>query len=115
MKFFSDTRDWLPAVASSGFVLGTRFHGCLIGLLAGVPSFVFLHDARTREMCELLDIPGKDVRDVGEIDIRALYDSLNLESLDAAYSRLYRNYIDFLDENDLDHCLGAESRSGPPA
>ena len=87
------------------FVLGTRFHGCLIGLLAGVPSFVFVHDARTREMCELLRIPHLDVRHVGEINVRAIYDSLDLEALQSAYSRLYQNYVDFLDENGLDHCL----------
>ena len=105
MKVFSDPREWLDAVSSADLVLGTRFHGGVIGLFAGVPCVVFVHDARTREMCDLLQLPSIDVRKVDRIDVRELYDALNLEPLVTTYSRLYRNYVDFLDENDLDHCL----------
>jgi hypothetical protein len=105
MKVFSDPREWFAAVERVDFVLGTRFHGCLIGLLVGVPCFAFVHDARTREMSELLQIPSMDVRRVREIDARVLHDNLNLDLLKTTYSRQYRNYVEFLDENDLDHCL----------
>ncbi len=105
MKVFSDPREWFAAVERVDFVLGTRFHGCLAGQLVGVPCVVFVHDARTREMCDLLQLPSMDVRKVDRIDVRELYDALNLESLVTTYPRLYRNYVDFLDENDLDHRL----------
>jgi Polysaccharide pyruvyl transferase len=105
MKVFSETGDWLNAVRHADLVLGTRFHGCVVGLLAGVPCMLFVHDARTREMSELLQIPRLDVSSVREIDVGTLYDSLNLEPTQASYAGLYRNYVEFLDENDLEHGL----------
>lgn len=105
MKVFTDVSDWLCAVQASEFVLGTRFHGCLIGLLGGVPSVMFTHDARTREMCELLSVPQVDVRDARGIDVRSLYESVDIDALEAAYLPLYRNYVEFLDENRLEHRL----------
>ncbi len=105
MRVYSELNTWLAAVQQSDFVLGTRFHGCLVALLGGVPCFVIVHDARTREMCELLRIPHEDVRNVGAIDVRGLYDTLDIEGLETTYRLRFRNYVDFLDENSLSHCL----------
>ena len=105
MSVFTDPHEWLLAVQASDFVVGTRFHGCLIGLLAGVPSVMFVHDTRTREMCELLKVPHFDVRDIDRLDVRSLYESVDVDALEAAYPPLYRNYIEFLDENRLGHRL----------
>jgi hypothetical protein len=105
MKVYWDTGEWLAAITQSDFVMGTRFHGCLIGLLGGVPSFVFVHDARTRELCELLQIPRADVRDVRNIDVGALYESLDLGPMETTYADLYRNYVEFLEENEIPHRL----------
>lgn len=105
MAVYWDTGSWRDAVATCDFVLGTRFHGCLIAVLAGVPAFVFVHDARTREMCELLQLPHQNVRDVDALDVRALYDSLDLAATVTAHAGLYKNYVSFLDENGLAHRL----------
>lgn len=104
-RVYASTGAWLEAVAECDLVLGTRFHGTLIGLLAGVPGIIFVHDARTRELCELLQIPHRDVRTVDAIDIDTLLDSLDFAPLMSTYPRLYRNYVEFLDENGLEHAL----------
>jgi hypothetical protein len=106
MAVFSDTQAWLSAVGRCDFVLGTRFHGCLVGLLTGVPCLIVVHDARTREMCELLCIPHLEARTVTTLDVDRLYRSLNLDELKATYSRRCHDYCDFLNENDLDHRVG---------
>jgi Polysaccharide pyruvyl transferase len=108
MKAYPDVESWRAEMARFDFVLGTRFHGCLIALLAGTPCHVFAHDARTLEMCELLQIPHRDIRRSVDLDLRALYESLDLGALIAAYRRQYQNYVDFLDENQLDHVLKRE-------
>jgi len=105
MKTFFDVDEWIRKMGFFDFVLGSRFHGCLAALLAEVPCFMIVHDARTREMCELLKIPHTDVRKVDNIDINALYDSLDLISMQTAYRYLYQNYIQFLEENNVPHCL----------
>jgi hypothetical protein len=109
MKVYWNTGEWLAAITKLDFVMGTRFHGCLIGVLGGVPSFVFVHDARTRELCEMLNIPRVDVRDVRKIDVEVLYESLDLRPMEATYADLYRNYVEFLDENGLPHRLSRQS------
>ena len=62
MTAFFDIEDWMNYIRNFHFVLGTRFHGTLIALLNGIPSVAFVIDARTREMCELLNIPHVDIK-----------------------------------------------------
>lgn len=99
--------EWRAAMERFDFVVGTRFHGSLIAVLAGVPCFVFAHDARTRELCELLQLPHARVTEQRTVDIDALYDSLNLKSLEQTYRQLHENYIQFLEENGFEHNLAA--------
>lgn len=38
--------------------VNTRIHGTVMSLMAEVPSICFLHDTRTRELCDVLGIPS---------------------------------------------------------
>lgn len=99
--------EWRAALERFDFVVGTRFHGSLIAVLAGVPCFVYTHDARTRELCELLRLPHAPVTEQRSVDIDALYCSLDLRPLEQTYRQLYENYIQFLEENGFEHNLAA--------
>jgi polysaccharide pyruvyl transferase WcaK-like protein len=46
------------------FVVGTRIHGAMLGLQAGIPSLCIAHDSRTREMCEVMQVPFVMAADV---------------------------------------------------
>jgi hypothetical protein len=105
MLAFFDIEEWMNYIRSFDFVLGTRFHGCLIALLNGIPSVIFVIDARTLEMCELLNIPHVDIRNIETINLKLLYESIDLDALQNTYSSRYLNYIDFLEENRIEHCL----------
>lgn len=105
MTAYFDIEQWMNEIKMNDLVIGTRFHGCLIGLLAGVPSFMFAHDTRTKEMCELLKIPHADVRDVQNIDVYSLYRSLDYSEYHSQYVRMFEEYRRFLDENRLVHSL----------
>ncbi|MGH7971510.1 MAG: polysaccharide pyruvyl transferase family protein, partial [Limisphaerales bacterium] len=104
-RIYFKVAQWHKAMESFDFVVGSRFHGCLIAVLAGVPSFVFAHDARTREMCELLGLPHRQVKEAGALDLEELYAELDLGTLNRRYRQLYRNYIEFLEENRIEHSL----------
>jgi hypothetical protein len=105
MRFYTSIESWHAAMAHFDFVTGTRFHGCLMGLLAGVPCQTIIHDARVREMCELMNIPHVDVAKIDRLDIHRLYASFDPAPVQIAYRYLYQNYIDFLEENRLEHNL----------
>jgi polysaccharide pyruvyl transferase WcaK-like protein len=103
--------EWHAAMQQFDFVVGTRFHGCLIALQAGVPCFVFPHDARTRELCELLCLPHRPVTAAGTVDVEALYENLELKALEQTYQGLYENYVCFLEENGFEHNLVSQERT----
>jgi hypothetical protein len=105
MTCYSNVESWFANMKHFDFVTGSRFHGCLIALLAGVPAQMFSHDARTREMCELMSIPHVDISNFGDVDIHQLHDSFDPAPLQNAYRYLYQNYIHFLEENGLEHRL----------
>jgi hypothetical protein len=105
MLVFFNIEEWMNYIRSLDFVIGTRFHGCLIALLNEIPSVIFVIDARTREMCELLKIPHVDIRNIKTIDLRLVYETMDLDGFQEAYAIQYQNYIDFLEENRIEHCL----------
>jgi hypothetical protein len=103
-------REWHAAMQQFDFVVGTRFHGCLIALLAGVACFVYAHDARTRELCELLRLPYLRVTEARTVDIESLYQRVDFRALEQTYGELYENYVRFLEENGFEHNLTESSR-----
>lgn len=104
-RVFFSVEEWSAFIRGFDFVLGSRFHGNLIALLQGVPAFVIAHDARTRELCELFHMPHLQVSEVPRIDVRALYELADYSAMELQYNALVRNYIEFLDENSVQHKL----------
>ncbi len=60
IKMFADTNDWLRYLRTSGFdyAFGTKIHGSIMPILAGIPATVLSVDSRTKEMAEFYDIPS---------------------------------------------------------
>ena len=56
---FYDVRSWMDFVRRFDFVVGTRFHGAMLAIQAGVPAACITHDSRTQEMCETMGIPHR--------------------------------------------------------
>lgn len=110
-RIYFDVEKWHAAMKPFDFVVGSRFHGCLMGLLAGMPCFVYAHDARMRELCELLRAPHATVKKAGLVDIDELYHQLDLKPMERAYRELYANYICFLEENGFEHNLSPAGRN----
>jgi hypothetical protein len=106
MTCYSSVDTWFDDMKHFDFAVGSRFHGCLMALLAGTSAQMLVHDARTLEMCELMGIPHFDVSSIKNLEIDGLYESFDPIPLQTAYRHLYQNYIDFLEENGLEHVLG---------
>jgi hypothetical protein len=56
-RIFNDMPSWIHYLEGQDISVGSRFHGNLLAMQAGVPAIVFPHDARTVEMCETMLIP----------------------------------------------------------
>jgi hypothetical protein len=54
---FFDVECWINSLRGCRISFGTRIHGNLLALQAGVPTFIIPHDARTRELAETIGMP----------------------------------------------------------
>jgi hypothetical protein len=126
-RIFGSIDDWRDALSDYDLVIGTRIHGCVLGMLAGVPPVLITHDTRTQEMARLLGLPQRrmddpslfDARRAGlssflpwkkggaprDISIRRLYEEADYAAMAATYARLYAGYKVFLEANHLAHNL----------
>lgn len=98
-RVFFDATAWLDYVGQHDFSIGTRVHGNMIGIAAGIPSIFVPHDARTAELIETMKVPRIDVKDLaGDWDVETLFAAVRFdaEAFQASRELLLRN---------LDACL----------
>jgi len=60
---FCDVRWWMDFLRRFDFVVGTRFHGVMLAIQAGVPAGCIAHDSRTLELCRTTGIPVCEYRE----------------------------------------------------
>lgn len=63
---FSSVPEWLASMRRYDLVVGTRIHGVMAGIQAGVPSVCLCIDSRTLELCRTMAIPHVDANDYRE-------------------------------------------------
>ncbi|MFT4109705.1 polysaccharide pyruvyl transferase family protein [Propionicimonas sp.] len=109
MRFFVEPRPWLDYLSTRDFACGTRIHGNVAGLLAGIPAFQFAHDSRTLELAEFHRMPylstptGPGRVDPELVDLAALYERTDLAAFNAAREPNRALWTAFLDRNGLPH------------
>lgn len=54
---YFDTHQWRGSMSTRDLCFGRRFHGCIIGMQAGVPALMIAVDDRMREMLEFIGFP----------------------------------------------------------
>lgn len=101
---FFNVGEWMAFLRENcAMSFGTRFHGNMVALQAGVPAVWIKHDTRTSELLELLKLPTFKLS--GEIDFEKIYEGADYEPFNVAYPALYANYLDFLHKNGLDSVM----------
>ena len=101
---FFDVPEWMNYYKAFDFVIGTRIHGTMLALQAGVPALCIAHDSRTLELCETMRMPhvtADAVRDgVTRDELVSLFD-FDPVKFDENRRALCGNYVAFLKRNDL--------------
>lgn len=102
VRVYWEVDRWLAELRPYAFSVGTRIHGTLAALHAGVPAVCLAHDARTGELCETLGLSAVDVSNVpNPISIEQLYREFDLQKLERRYAELLPRYSAFLAKNGL--------------
>lgn len=103
-RFFLNMPSLLEFMQDVDFNIGTRIHGSIGPILAGVPSFIFPTDSRVRELAEYHNLPFMDGRKVTtETDIFDLYEKTDFSQVNHGHKQRFLHYLSFLETNGLDH------------
>lgn len=108
---FWDANQWIDRLASYKALIGTRIHGVISALLSGIPALLLVHDSRTRELAETLNIPYKEMSEFGlEITsdelIGAMTD-LSFKDFKDGMAKYTTNFKSFFDNNNISY-LGCQ-------
>lgn len=101
---FFDVDNWINYLKGKDFCLGSRVHGTIAALLAGVPSVLLTHDSRTSEMANSMRLPSLNLADF-DFDIKIspsqYIDHSKQDIFRQYYPEYRRNFLSFFHENGL--------------
>jgi hypothetical protein len=106
---FFNYPDWVLFMRGMRFCLGTRIHGTVAALLAGVPALLICHDSRTTELARSMNIPHLPAteldtdRDLDPHRLEAIRTGLReqLVACEAGFPAYYERFLDYLDATGL--------------
>jgi hypothetical protein len=108
--FFSwDVADYLDLYRRLGLVAGCRLHSNLLSLSQGTPAYFLTYDDRTREVAELLSVPHRELRAVGD-DLDPF--GADWSPVEDTYRVRFAEMVRFLEANRLPHRLPAPAGTG---
>jgi hypothetical protein len=101
---FCDARTWMDFLRRFDFVIGTRIHGAVLALQAGVPAACIAHDSRTLELCETLAIPVRSCNEVKVLTASNLFDYFEFDEERFTNRRmeLFNRYVAIFDAADIE-------------
>lgn len=103
-RFFIDFQSILEFNKNIDFNYGTRIHGAVGSILAGVPTLLFPTDARIRELADYHNIPSIPASTVDDnTDIFELYEKTDFAQVNNGHEQRFWHFVDFLDNNGLPH------------
>jgi len=114
---FRQPEPWLEHMRRYSFSYGTRLHGNIAAMLAGVRAIWIVHDMRLKEVCDHFRLPtiGFDEVRAGA-DVQTLYDRADYSQCHQIYPARYRALFDYVDGAGLPHSLPEPIEStGAPA
>lgn len=100
---FVNAHSWLEFLSQQDFSIGSRIHGNIAAILAGIPSYVIVSDKRILELVEYHQIPHmmlndlKDTTHAGEI-----YEKTVFSKVEKGHKQRFEHYLDFLRKNGIE-------------
>ncbi|MCL2470351.1 MAG: polysaccharide pyruvyl transferase family protein [Propionibacteriaceae bacterium] len=102
-RFCVDPTTWIRHLSGFDFSFGSRIHGNIVALLAGVPAVVLAHDSRTLELADYHEIPRQILTGQTDVDAADLYAGASWEATLTGHSERWERVTEFLRRNDLAH------------
>jgi len=125
---FQRPEPWLNHMRRYAFSYGTRLHGNMAAMIAGVRALWIVHDMRLKEVLDHFRLPRVEYKEVRDgVDLEALFDRADYSECAKVYPDRYRTLYEYVDRAGLPHTLpapvgvaqpssrGAEAYQGAPA
>lgn len=109
-----DVPEWLYFLKQGDFdySFGTKIHGSITPILAGIPATVISIDSRTREMAEFFDIPHLSLQRNHRYtvdDLLSSYEQADYSKFNSRFAERYHAYESFLREKGIVDEINAEN------
>src|SRR6185437_15760993 len=103
---FRQPEPWLEHMHRYCFSYGTRLHGNIAAMLAGVRAMWIVHDMRLKEVCDHFRLPTIDFEKIKDgADLGALCELADFSECFRIYPERYRALFDYVDAAGLPHAL----------
>ena len=107
---FTNVLSWINFLKTQEFSIGTRLHGCIAGLLAGIPSVLVCHDSRTLELADFIGIPSITTNSLkNKHQLLDLLCSFNPNKFNEKLVKNYKVFSNFLKMNNLPNLFEDQS------
>ena len=104
-----DYTEWCNALKGINFSWGGRFHGNVIALWNSIPALFLTVDSRTKELTDFFRLPAIDLNSFNaEKPIGYYYDKADYSKFNKYYPALFKNFIEFANNNGLEFCHTAK-------
>lgn len=103
---FHDLDQWLDFLSANiDFSFGSRFHGNMAALLAGVRALWVSHDMRTQELVDHMKLPSASLDQVKTAPLQELIGMADYTAFESRYPYLYKTLSEYLTNAGLTHQL----------
>lgn len=99
-RYFYSVKDWIEGLSTDDFSMGSRFHGNIAAILAGVPTLMVNVDKRMEGMNKFFRIPSIDIREFNSKKPLSFYQELaDYSEFNKVYRERFDNFIEYCSRN----------------
>ena len=115
IKMIIDMNEWFNYIRSRSFnySFGTKVHGSIMPILAGIPATMIATDSRTREIAEFFGIPmqlAKPGHRYTKEELFEAYEEADYSEFNSRFKGLYERFEAFLKEHDIVDRINTNNR-----
>jgi len=101
-EVFFDFERWVQYCSKYDFSMGSRFHGNVAAIMAGIRSLLIVSDTRTRELSEFFSLPTIEAQDFNSnLTVQDYHELADFGKFQADYHNKISRFRLFLSKNEL--------------
>lgn len=99
-RYFYCVEDWINGLKKDDFSMGSRFHGNIAAILAGIPTLMVNVDKRMKGMNDFFKIPSIHIREFDLEKPLGYYRNLaDYSQFNKNYTAAFDNFVDYCEKN----------------